>query len=282
MMNRKHLTVLWLITMLLLGCASKPATPRDPLNLAEQALDRGDYLGALDLLQPYTNETNPRSRYLLGMASMGSGRFKDAIRYLEPLAVAGDQRAYFPLGAAFRHRKQPEKGHPWLYQAAELGDEKAKIFLAISYAEGLGTDNERRDPFRLLDEVGENTALAAMVEEARTYVTFLLDMRHGPDEAAIPDKGCVFFAVNTYMSEHRYRAWCDVRADENIQAEGKQLVDDYIAQHLRWKVAYWMKAYSFRDQGGAVINGIVYRGGDYKMRVTFRPYSEFHYGIRKN
>jgi len=58
-MNRKHFTVLWLLAMLLPGCASKPATPRDPLNLAEQALDRGDCLGALNLLQPYTNETNP-------------------------------------------------------------------------------------------------------------------------------------------------------------------------------------------------------------------------------
>lgn len=78
------------------------------------------------------------------LAANKAGDFAKALKLLEPLSKAGNQRAQHHLGLIYLNRKDYKQAEFWLHQAAEQGNASAQTDLGLVYEYGWGFQKNYR------------------------------------------------------------------------------------------------------------------------------------------
>ncbi len=151
-------TVCWLIALVLLAVAARPAPAQDlaaARNLAEgqKAFMEGRYETAKSMLRPLAVAGEAEAQYLVGvMYAHGRGYepvCRQAARWYEKAARQDHAAANFTLGFLLYAGygldtdeclldASPERAAPWLKRAAELGMPRAQRIVGHMYATGEG------------------------------------------------------------------------------------------------------------------------------------------------
>ena len=89
-----------------------------------------------------------------GVEAFRDRDYGSALRWLEPVAIAGEAQAQFMLGFMYQNGRgvpaDPEKGVALLRQSAEQGHAYAQFSLASSYRFGIGVEQDLLDAHRWL------------------------------------------------------------------------------------------------------------------------------------
>lgn len=154
-----------------------------PLEDANAAFSRGDYLTALRVVRPLAGQGNARAQSLLGtMYENGEGVAQDlaeAVKWLRKAAEGGEVTAQDYLGVLYATgdsglEQDYSEAAKWYREAADKGNPHAQNSLGSMYAQGMGVPQDNVQAYVWYNLAAEG--IAASETERRKWAAFGRDL----------------------------------------------------------------------------------------------------------